>query len=82
MAPTPRLRLTPVESGLESQLRQPGGEELLVKGELVDITAEDRYLTASWQQAEWDATKDYRKGRLRAYDSGDEMMDAMEETNA
>jgi hypothetical protein len=50
---------------------------LFVKDEFIDLSGEERYLTASWQQAEREATEAYREGGLPAYDSVDQMMDAI-----
>jgi hypothetical protein len=50
---------------------------VLVKAEFIDIADEERYLTESWQQAEQEATEAYMQGGLKAYDSVDEMIDAI-----
>jgi hypothetical protein len=50
---------------------------LLVKDEFLDVSGDERYLRPSWQQAEQEASEAHRKGGLPAYDSVDEMMDAI-----
>jgi hypothetical protein len=50
---------------------------LFVKDEFMDVSGEERYLTASWQQAEQEATETHQQGDLPGYDTVDEMMDAI-----
>ena len=42
------------------------------------VKGEERYHTQSWVEAEREATEDYRKGGLKAYNNVDEMMDEIE----
>jgi hypothetical protein len=48
---------------------------LLVKDEFIDVTGEERYLSAGWRQVEQEASDGYQRGGLRVYDNVDAMMD-------
>ncbi len=42
------------------------------------LKGEERYHTQNWIETEREATEDYRKGGLKAYNDVDEMMDEIE----
>lgn len=79
------LQTTDLKQRLWDEIEQLSPDELeriyklvvLVKAEFIDIADEERYLTESWQQAEQEATEAYMQGGLKAYDSVDEMIDAI-----
>lgn len=79
------LQTTDLKQRLWAEIEQLSPDELeriyklvvLVKAEFIDIADEERYLTESWQQAEQEATEAYMQGGLKAYDSIDEMIDAI-----
>jgi O-phosphoseryl-tRNA(Cys) synthetase len=54
---------------------------ILLRHEFLEEDDEARYHTDSWIQAEREATEAYQRGGLKAYDSVDEMMDALQGTN-
>ncbi len=49
----------------------------LIRLEFLEADDEARYYTESWIQAEREATEAYQRGGLEAFDSVDEMMDAI-----
>lgn len=53
----------------------------LLRHEFLEEGDEARYYTDSWIQAEREATEAYQRGGLKAYDSVNEMMDALQGTN-
>jgi hypothetical protein len=79
------LQTTDLKQRLWDEIEQLSPDELeriyklvvLVKAEFIDTADEERYLTESWQQAEQDASEAYMQGDLKAYDSVDEMIDAI-----
>jgi hypothetical protein len=79
------LQTTDLKQRLWAEIEQLSPDELeriyklvvLVKAEFIDIADEERYLTESWQQAEQEATEAHMQGGLKAYDSVDEMIDAI-----
>jgi hypothetical protein len=79
------LQTTDLKQRLWDEIEQLSPDELeriyklvvLVKAEFIDVADEERYLTESWQQAEQEATEAYVQGGLKAYDSVDEMIDAI-----
>ena len=48
---------------------------VFIRDEFIDMSGEERYYTESWIKAEREATEAYKRGGLKAYGSGDEMMD-------
>jgi hypothetical protein len=53
----------------------------LLRHEFLEEDDEARYYTDSWIQAEREATEAHQRGGLKAYDSVDEMTDALQGTN-
>ena len=51
---------------------------VLIKDEFLDLSGEERYYTPSWQEAEREATEEYRKGNLKRFESVQEMADYIE----
>jgi len=73
--------LEEIESLSDRELEKIYKIVTLLRHEFLEEDDEARYYTDSWIQAEREATEAYQRGGLKAYDSVDEMMDALQGTN-